>query len=123
MNQYHQLLQNEYGKEYAVALVKWARQAVKASDNPMLRTAKQKKLVDDWEMSCLYYEKEDFRPYMLAVVAVKADEHKGSLTVNLERVVGTLFDRKHLRGLQEEFLVDILAVAPPYQFVFLLGES
>lgn len=123
MNQYQQLLQNEYGKEHAAALMQWARQAVKASDNPMRHTAKQQKLVDDWEMSCRYYEKEDFRPYMLAVVAVKAQEHKGSLTVNLERVLGTLFDRKHLRGLQEEYLVDILAVAPPYQFVFLLGEA
>ncbi len=121
MNRYQQILVDEYGEGYAAAMLKWARQAIQASETPRQRhTTRQQQLVASWETSCGYYSKEDFRPCALALTAVKATEFKDEATVNLDQVTGGLFERKHFRCLQEEGLIEIFAVAPPYQFVFLL---
>ena len=111
MNTYKQILEQEYGKDYAKAAIKTARKIVKLSNTPM-PTKKQHD-----EMARIYAIGFN-RPGILAVVAIFAEQNKGQITINSEQLFGKLFTRKHFAELESEGLVRIYAVAQPHQFVF-----
>lgn len=112
MNAYKQILINEYGKSYANAAIKDARQMVKLS-NQQSYTPKQREKMD--RMSDLGFN----RATMLAVTAVLKDMANDQTTINEYTVLGHMFSQSDWRELELEGLVQWFRVAHPYQFVFL----
>lgn len=114
MNQYQQHLVNEYGKEYTRKMMKWARKMVNSSD-----TGKNlDQMASEWETTKQI--NDDVEKYLIAIVAVKRNQHQGKTTVNLSDVTGMIFDKSDFQKMPIG-MVEIFAVAQPYQFVFLLS--
>lgn len=111
-NTYKQPLIEEYGKSYATAAIRDARQMVKLSNQESYTTQQRQRmnrLVD------LGFN----RATMLAVTAVLKDMHKDRTTANEYTILGHMFSRNDWQELENEGLVQWFRVAPPYQFVFL----
>jgi hypothetical protein len=117
-NPYVEILKQEYGPEYANKMMRWARKMVRYSDTATTPRDIQR----DWDHTLALSTAEELRPYALAVTAVKFAEYRGSgkVAVNLSDILGTLFSKRMFNALRDEYVVDVFAVAPPYQFVFLL---
>ena len=119
MNEYHNLLINEFGKTYADSMIKWARSIIKASSSEY-PTSKQFELMRDWDSKCDWYNNDAFYPYALAVMSLMKKRYSKQITVNSDEILGKAFSIKMFRCLQEKGLIDIFMVAQPYQIVFLV---
>lgn len=112
MNTYKQILINEYGKDFANAAIRDARQMVKLSNQQSYTTAQRQRMDNLSDMGFS-------RATMLAVTAVLKEMHKDQTTTNEYTILGHMFSRENWRELEDEGLVQWFRVAPPYQFVFL----
>lgn len=111
MNNYKQILINEYGKEYANAAIRDARRMVKLS-NQQSYTTKQREEMD--RLSDFGFS----RATMLAVTAVLKDAAGDDVTMNEYTACGHMFSTENWRELESEGLVQLYRVAQPYQLVF-----